>query len=138
MMLLIPSRIFMRQSTSRAIATITTLAFLFLPLPAVAASKSAAQTQYAVVSLGVLDNAGSSTVLRRTNSRGEVVGGYRQGGRSETAGAFLLSSTGILFHKPGLLGPSAFNDPHLQHEPGFLQLHQRYARKRRHHHHVAQ
>lgn len=87
----------MRQSTSRAIATITTLAFLFLPLPAVAASKSAAQTQYAVVSLGVLDNAGSSTVLRRTNSRGEVVGGYRQGGRSETAGAFLLSSTGILF-----------------------------------------
>lgn len=87
----------MRRSMTRTIATASLLTSLLYVPSAHAAAQAPASTQYAVVSLGVLDNAGSSTVVRQNNSLGEVVGGYRQGGPRKAAGAFLLSTTGFLF-----------------------------------------
>jgi probable HAF family extracellular repeat protein len=53
-------------------------------------------TQFAVVPLGTLDNPGSSTVLRRVNSLGEVVGGFKNGNRRQSSAAFIISLAGGL------------------------------------------
>ncbi len=97
MMLLPPNRKPVRRFLSKAIATTPFFSLLLVPPSAFSAPKSPAATHYAVATLGVLDNAGSSTVVRRTNSLGEVVGGFRQGSQSKSSGAFLLSLTGFLF-----------------------------------------
>ena len=59
--------------------------------PAYAAGKVA--PKYIPSTLGVIDNAGSSTVVRRVNSQNQVVGAYRGGKAKQVLSAFLLSST---------------------------------------------
>jgi probable HAF family extracellular repeat protein len=49
---------------------------------------------YVVVPLTTLDNPGSSTVVRRVNSLGEVVGSYKSDNK-KTASSFLVSTSGI-------------------------------------------
>ncbi len=63
----------------------------FLASPAYAAGKVA--PTYSPSTLGVIDNAGSSTVVRRVNSQNQVVGAYRGGKAKQVLSAFLLSST---------------------------------------------
>lgn len=48
-------------------------------------------TQFAVVTLGTLDNPGSSTVLRRVNSLGEVAGGFKHPNSHQASAAFIIS-----------------------------------------------
>ncbi len=59
------------------------------PAPAVAAGPAA---HYTPVPLGIIDNAGSSTVLHRVNVHNEVVGAYRGGKAKQVLTAFLLSA----------------------------------------------
>ncbi len=51
--------------------------------------------KYTVTSLGVLDNAGSSAVVRQVNANNEIVGGFRDGKKQKASSAFLLSATGF-------------------------------------------
>ncbi len=62
-----------------------------LAVPAHAAGKT--PSHYAPTTLGVIDNAGSSTVVRRVNAQNQVVGAYRGGKAKQVLSAFLLSST---------------------------------------------
>ncbi len=97
-MILMPSNFnLLRRSMSQAItmASIATLLFSTRSLYGVS-PKSATTTQYTVLSLGVIDDPGSSAVVRRVNSLGEVVGGYKQKGINQTSAAFLLSATGLI------------------------------------------
>ncbi len=50
-------------------------------------------SHYRPAQLGVIDNAGSSTVLHRANAHNEVVGAYRGGKAKQVLTAFLLSSS---------------------------------------------
>lgn len=59
--------------------------------PAATAAEPAAH--YQPVPLGVINNAGSSTVLHRVNVHNEVVGAYRGGKAKQVLTAFLLSSS---------------------------------------------
>lgn len=62
-----------------------------LASPAFGAGKSSPLPQYLVVPLGTLDNPASSAVVRRVNSLGEVVGGYKSSKLKQSAAAFLLT-----------------------------------------------
>ena len=78
--------------------TTTLLLALFLFAPSIhgAPPKSAAATQYTVASLGVLDNPGITSVVRRVNILGEIVGGSKQPGVMQSSSAFLLSAAGFV------------------------------------------
>ncbi len=54
-----------------------------------------ASPQYTVTVLGTLNNPGSSAVVRRVNSLGEVVGGYKNTVSNQASAAFLLSGAGF-------------------------------------------
>ncbi len=45
-----------------------------------------------MITLGTLDNPGSSTVVRRVNSLGEAVGGFKRGKSKQASAAFILST----------------------------------------------
>jgi uncharacterized membrane protein len=64
----------------------------------VATSDSAAQlaTHFGVVTLGTLNDPGSSAVLRRVNSLGEAVGGFKSGNPRQSSAAFIISLAGGL------------------------------------------
>jgi len=96
-MLLLSNRNLLRPSILQLITT-TSMAALFFVTPSIygAPPKSALATQYTVLSLSVIDDPGSSAVVRRVNTLGEVVGGYKQKGVKQTSAAFLLSATGLI------------------------------------------
>jgi len=52
--------------------------------------------QFGVVTLGTLNNPGSSAVVRRVNSLGEAVGGFKNGNRRQSSAAFIISLAGGL------------------------------------------
>lgn len=86
---------FSRLLPSRCKRYVFVMAFVaasiyFLP-HASAASKL--PTGYGVAMLGTLDNPGSSAVVRRVNSLGEAVGGFKNGKTHQTSAAFILSNT---------------------------------------------
>ncbi len=66
----------------------------FSPM-ALAAPKGVLPTQYTVTALGVLTNPGASSVVRAGDSFGNVVGGDQGSGPLQSAGGFILSSTGF-------------------------------------------
>lgn len=53
-------------------------------------------TRFGVVTLGTLNNPGSSAVLRRVNSLGEAVGGFKNGNPRQSSAAFIISLAGGL------------------------------------------
>lgn len=71
------------------------LCLILVPTSGRTATKQAGTTQYAVTVLGVLDNPGSSTVVRQVNSYGEAVGSYNNSNKlKQDAAAFIVTSAG--------------------------------------------
>jgi probable HAF family extracellular repeat protein len=71
---------------------VSLLAFALLTHPAYSAPKGSAASQYLVTPLGTLNDPGSSAVVRRVNSLGEAVGGYKSDKAFQNSAAFILSS----------------------------------------------
>ena len=68
---------------------VLTLSFFFLAT----AGASNFPSGYVITTLGTLDNPGSSTVVRRVNSLGEAVGGFKNNKNNQTSAAFVVSGT---------------------------------------------
>ncbi len=72
-------------------AAVSILALAIFTDYANGASKASLPAQYTVTTLGVLNNPGSSAVLRRVNSAGEAVGGYQSNKAKQNSAAFIVS-----------------------------------------------
>ena len=86
------SRLFIRSAVVRRIFLMT---MLFAPC---AEAAQGIASSYVVNTLGTIHNPGSSAVVRRVNSLGEAVGGYKNGKKTSASDAFIVSATAGFDH----------------------------------------
>ncbi len=79
-----------RYKSHKFLAALIIASICFVP-HATAASQP--PTGYSVATLGTLNDPGSSTVVRRVNSLGEAVGGFKSGKTHQASATFIVSNT---------------------------------------------